>query len=354
MQSEENFALCRGHSLSSPGDESTICEALRLIENALSIGAWTWNLLSGHSFWTPGFYRILDLDPATADPSRASFEQVVHPDDRRFTHDFDKALAEGMPFDRKLRVIRTNGSVRWVRAIVEVLFTRAGKPYRATGVIQDITDHQEALQVGHIWQERYHALLKAVKSPIWTSRADDPYTVDIENVENLPGNPEPTQFLGYAWKKTIHPDDLKKVIDAWDTALTTHEPFEFEKRVQQSDGSYRWYRSRVAPILNADGSIRGWIGTSDDIHAEKDWSSRYAKQPLTGAQIRGARGILNWSVRDLADQAGISPAVIRRLEERDDTSAEPEPASAQLKNALENGGVQFLFPPVGKPGVRPT
>lgn len=336
-----------------PGDESKICEALRLVENKLSVGAWTWDLVSGHSFWTPGLYRVLDLDPATTKPSRSSFEQVVHPDDRHIAHDFDKALVEGLPFDRQIRVIRENGNVRWVRCIIEVLFNRAGKPYWAAGVIQDITDHREALQVERIWQERYHALLHAVKSPIWTSRPDDPYTVEIENLDNLPGKPEPAHFLGYAWKSTIHPDDLATVMQAWQTAFKTCKPFEFEKRVRQAAGDYRWIRSRVAPILNADGSVRGWIGTSDDINAEKDWSCP-GKRPLTGAQIRGARGILNWSVRDLADRAGVSPAVIRRLEERDEAPAEPEPASVQLKAALEKGGAQFLFPPVGKPGVRPT
>jgi len=351
MQPVDMFSTCRAQA-AAPGNESEICEALRLVENQLSVGAWTWDLLSGQTFWTPGLYRLLDLDPATTEPSRRSFEQVMHPDDRHLAHDFDKALAEGLPFDRRFRIIRRNGSVRWVRCIVEVLFSRTGEATRATGVAQDITDHQEALQVERIWQECYHALLKAVKSPVWTSRPDDPYTMDVENLDNLPERPERTHFLGYAWKNTIHPDDLDTILRAWDTAYKTHEPFEFEKRVRQADGAYRWTRSRVAPILNTDGSVRGWVGTSDDIHAEKDWSSPEAR-PLTGAQIRGARGILNWSVRDLADKAGISPAVIRRLEERDDASAEPEHANAPLRAALEEGGVQFLFPTVGKPGVRP-
>lgn len=335
------------------GDESEICEALRLVESKLLIGAWRWDLSSGQTFWTPGLFRILDLDPTITDPSRKAFEQVLHPDDRHSVHDFDKALAEGMPFDRRLRVIRRNGSVRWLRCIIEVLFNRAGKPYRAIGVSQDITDHQEALQAGRIWQELYQALLQAVKSPIWTTRPDDPYTVNIENIANLPGKPEPSHFLGYAWKTTVHPDDLEPILRAWDEAIKSQEPFEFEKRVLQADGSYRWFRSRVAPIRNADGSVRGWVGTTDDIHAEKDWSCP-STQPPTGAQICGARGILNWSVRDLADHACVSPAVIRRLEERDDAPAEPETASAQLKAALEKGGIQFLFPPVGKPGVRPV
>lgn len=328
-------------------------EALQLIERKLCAGVWMWDLISKESYWTQGLFKLLELDPASTIPSRETFEQFVHPKDRRPTQDFDKALAEGIPFDRKFRIILRNGSVRWVRSMSELLLGRTGKPARAVGVIQDITDYHEALQVERIWQERYRALLKAVKSPIWTVRPDEPYTIDIENLENLPHHPDRTQFLGHAWRETVHPDDVDVVLREWKKAYQTHEPFEFEKRVRQTDGTYRWVRSRVAPIMNTDGSCRGWIGTSDDIHREKDWSSPEMRQ-LTGAQLRGARGILNWSVRDLADRANVSPAVIRRLEERDDAPAEPDPANAPLKTTLEQAGVQFLFPCMGKPGVRPV
>jgi PAS domain S-box-containing protein len=352
MQPDHWTTACRKFAL--PGNDTGVCEALRLIEDKLAVGGWTWDLATGDTYWTPGLYKLLDLDAAAVQPSRETFESVMHPADLRLAHDFNKALADGMPFDRQFRILHRNGSVRWVHNISEVLVDRNGVAQRAVGVVQDVTEQYEALQSEQTWRDRYKALVRAVKSPVWTSRPDDPYTIEVENLENLPGpTKDQTQFIGYAWKQTIHPDDMEMILRAWDNAYKTKQPFEFEKRVRLPDGSYRWARSRVVPILNQDGSVRGWIGTSVDIQQERDWSAP-SPRALTGAQIRSARGLLNWSVRDLADRAGVSPAVIRRLEERDDAPCEAEPANAPLKAAFEQGGVEFLFPAVGKPGIRPA
>jgi transcriptional regulator with XRE-family HTH domain len=74
---------------------------------------------------------------------------------------------------------------------------------------------------------------------------------------------------------------------------------------------------------------------------------------VTGAQLRAARGILNWSVRQLADAAGVAVSVVRRLEEVDGPPTTFESIFPLIKQAIEDAGVEFLFPPLGKPGVRP-
>jgi transcriptional regulator with XRE-family HTH domain len=59
--------------------------------------------------------------------------------------------------------------------------------------------------------------------------------------------------------------------------------------------------------------------------------------PPSGAQIRAARGLLHWSLSDLARAAGKSTATIARLERR-------EAAAGSLwatLSALEKGGVIF-------------
>jgi PAS domain S-box-containing protein len=252
-----------------------------------------------------------------------------------------------------LRIIRRDGRVRWVHAQHEVHFSRSAKPRRALGVLQDVTDDQEALQSELSFRDSYRALVQAVGalgSVVWVTRAD-PFIVQIVN--ELPGH-EPSAYIGDAWKSLIHPDDLEPTMKAWSHAIQTSSLHAVEQRLRRPDGEWRWFRVRALPILNGDGSVRGCIGVSLDIHEERDWSARSRGQStLTGAQIRGARGVLNWSVRDLADRAGVSPAIIRRLEERDDAPPDPDSAMASIKTALENGGIEFLFPPMGKPGIRP-
>ncbi|MEY9299761.1 transcriptional regulator with XRE-family HTH domain [Bradyrhizobium elkanii] len=82
-------------------------------------------------------------------------------------------------------------------------------------------------------------------------------------------------------------------------------------------------------------------------------SDHAAASKLTGAQIRAARGVLNWSVKDLAGRTGISSAIIRRLEEYNDTPPTPDETMETHRNTFSDAGIEFLFSPVGKPGVRP-
>ncbi|WP_245473873.1 helix-turn-helix domain-containing protein [Bradyrhizobium zhanjiangense] len=73
---------------------------------------------------------------------------------------------------------------------------------------------------------------------------------------------------------------------------------------------------------------------------------------MTGAQLRAARGMLNWSVKQLAARTGISAAVIRRLEEQNGLLRLPDETLTTLCATLSSAGIEFIFG-AGKPGVRP-
>jgi DNA-binding transcriptional regulator YiaG len=114
--------------------------------------------------------------------------------------------------------------------------------------------------------------------------------------------------------------------------------------------------SRAVPIMLETGTVREWVGISSDIHDSKVWSVTTDAEDsvLTGAQIRAARGIVNWSVRELSEAARVSSSTIRRLEESNEAPTSTEQALGPIRTAFEGAGVEFLFPPAGKPGVRPT
>jgi transcriptional regulator with XRE-family HTH domain len=67
---------------------------------------------------------------------------------------------------------------------------------------------------------------------------------------------------------------------------------------------------------------------------------------ITTAQIRGARGILNWSQQDLAQKTGISATSIGSIENGQTT---PRQSTLEtIKTTLERNGIEFL----GLEGVR--
>ncbi len=70
-----------------------------------------------------------------------------------------------------------------------------------------------------------------------------------------------------------------------------------------------------------------------------------------GEAIASRMGMLNWSVKQLAERSGLACAVIRRLEEYNDTPPASDDLLQTLWTTCAGAGIEVTFPLVGKPGV---
>jgi PAS domain S-box-containing protein len=75
--------------------------------------------------------------------------------------------------------------------------------------------------------------------------------------------------LGDSWSRGIHPEDRRRIGEAWSESVASGEPFDAEHRVRHRDGKYRWVRSRAFPRRDPNGRICLWYGTTEDIHERK-------------------------------------------------------------------------------------
>lgn len=62
---------------------------------------------------------------------------------------------------------------------------------------------------------------------------------------------------------------------------------------------------------------------------------------ISNLQIRAARALLGWSQQRLADEAGVSPITVKRLEASDDTFQARFETVMKIKTAVEAAGVVF-------------
>ena len=109
----------------------------------------------------------------------------------------------------------------------------------------------------------------------------------------------------------VHPADLPRVIAAWQHAVETGLPYEFEHRIRRGDGEYRWFQSRGLPLRDAEGRIVRWYNLLTDIDARKQSEEklRRSEADLLEAQRLSHSG--SWR-HDLASGAfTVSPEVLR-------------------------------------------
>lgn len=100
------------------------------------------------------------------------------------------------------------------------------------------------------------------------------------------------QCMGSGFLSAIHVTDRILVKAAWAEARVTGLPLDYEMRLRQRDGSFRWQRCRAAPRLKRGGGILCWYGTIEDIEDRKNsdqavrWSADH--DDLTGLLNRRA------------------------------------------------------------------
>jgi PAS domain S-box-containing protein len=116
-------------------------------------------------------------------------------------------------------------------------------------------------------ETRYRALVEASSLMVWS-------TGPTGLVEDMPGwraltGQTPSEVRGAGWTHAIHPDDRQRVADVWARAIQARTLYEADYRLRLQDGSHRWYRARGAPVLDAEGGVREWVGVLDDIDAER-------------------------------------------------------------------------------------
>ena len=73
---------------------------------------------------------------------------------------------------------------------------------------------------------------------------------------------------------------------------------------------------------------------------------------LTGAQIRAARALLNWSAAELAGRISSARQTVQRLEQWDDVPPSRTQTLMEIKRVFEEAGLEFIGTPENGPGVR--
>ena len=96
---------------------------------------------SDNTLWSPHMYVIHDVSTTGFTPSRGGYLDLVHPEDREHARRIGRDISTGKPMTgEEYRIIRRDGSVRWVRLDGRVLFDANGAPYGTFGVCQDVTE----------------------------------------------------------------------------------------------------------------------------------------------------------------------------------------------------------------------
>jgi PAS domain S-box-containing protein len=120
-------------------------ERLVLAQKAGRVGVYDWNPVTRKGTWT-GMEELFGLPAGAFGGRYQEWAGRVYPEDlSRIEAELGKLLEEHTPLiDLEYRIRHSNGTIRWIKATGEVIYTAGGAPYRIIGTAVDITDLKES------------------------------------------------------------------------------------------------------------------------------------------------------------------------------------------------------------------
>jgi len=117
-------------------------------------------------------------------------------------------------------------------------------------------------------EQRFRTMADSAPVLIWMSGPDRTFEYFNKGWLDFTGRTQ-AEEANYGWCEGIHPEDVKRYRNAYDTAFSQRERFTVEYRLRRHDGEYRWMLDNGSPRYLFEGEFMGYIGTCMDIHDRK-------------------------------------------------------------------------------------
>jgi PAS domain S-box-containing protein len=248
-------------------------QRLSLALEAGRLGTWDWDMVEGSVHWSPLLERIHGLEEGEFDGSFEAYQADLHPEDRaRVLDTINRTAAGDEPHHLEYRIVRPDGSTRWLGAWGELVCDEEGRPVRMVGVCSDVTERieaeralREAVEAGERTRRELREILEGLGEPFvvytedWRFRyVNGPAAAAMA----LAGHED---VLGRTlWE--LFPDLAESSLgDALRGAAAAREPVVFE---EYREATSRWAEVHVFPMPHG-GVAATWKPITERKRAEE-------------------------------------------------------------------------------------
>jgi PAS domain S-box-containing protein len=273
-------------------------ERLELAAEAAGIGFWEWDLVAGRLCPDSFLAARFGMGLRSGCPPAEEFEQLLHPVDLpAFLSALGRALKSAERIEHRCRMMRLDGSARFIDVHLQVSRDKLGKPTRMLGMMRDVTSEIEAARqlastMSHERQllERLSVAIQAAGLACWEfSYLDerftwvdtlpdgvDPRSCDLEQVNrNLAGSAIPEDA------EAIRLDTVKALAAGAQTLSSRMRRRAPDGRILHFQIYQRFFRDENGRPVRALGATRD---VTDEVYAAE--LLRVQKDELQLAQRR--------------------------------------------------------------------
>ena len=249
-------------------------DRLHLAVEAGKSVAWEWDLKTGRLSWFGDLQTMFGIPSDTFVGRMEDFFRYVHPDDRQIVA---KAVADARqsrkPYAAEFRVVRLDGTVRWVAATGQFYYGSMAIPQRMLGIAVDITERRHSEEALRLFRKLIDQTNDAIE------------VVDPKTLRFLDVNDKCCRDLGYSRDELLS----LKVPDI-DPGMNESFMARIEKELEQS----------------------GFV-TFESVHQRKDGSTFPVEINLKRVELDRVYSVT--IVRDITERKRVEEALRQKSEE---------------------------------------
>lgn len=248
-------------------------ERLALAIDATKLATWDLNIPTRQMVYSGPLATIFGY-PETEILSHQDLRDHVHPEDRQDIVEkaFAAALETGSYY-YEARLIRKDGSIRWIRTQGKVLYDADHNPQRMLGTMMDITDQKRSGQIIQESEKRIRDLIEIMPVAIYT--VDENGLVNLYNkaASDLWGlQPEigKSAWCGSYEMYSLDGEFLPKEESPMAEALREKREITEEVFVKRPDDSLKHVIMSPQPVYDMHGNVTGALNVIIDITDRKE------------------------------------------------------------------------------------
>ncbi|MEO7538533.1 MAG: PAS domain S-box protein, partial [Pyrinomonadaceae bacterium] len=143
-------------------------ERRQLAQEAGNVGIFDWDRAQNKTYWSEMMWLLYGEEPGQVDPDESFWSLHLHEHDRErvklnIRNSFD---SDALQFRDEFRIVRKDGSVRWIESAAKLQRDSAGKAERMYGVNLDITDRKESEQRLRLSENQLRLVMNTVPALI--------------------------------------------------------------------------------------------------------------------------------------------------------------------------------------------
>jgi PAS domain S-box-containing protein len=267
-----------------------------LAERAARFGYWRVDLTTNTTYWSPGMYRLLGVDPSVEPDSDWLLEQMIPEDKVVVQASIAAAIKSRSPFSYRTRARDPDVAAQYVDTQGEVSLGPDGRVTVVIGVCYDVSQQVKA-EVARESAQRMYRLM--------TEEACDIIILYAEDRRVLFASQALERVLGYRAEQIerdralnlIHPEDIEEFRKVWErpgageTRTATY-------RTKHAAGHYVWIEVSTRAVCDiATGALRHTVCVARDVTERKkqELEATAARERAEAANQAKSRFLANMS-----------------------------------------------------------